>query len=108
MTKRNTMLTTFSQQTDEQVYLNNQRNQNASQYDDVVLAPSKKRCRTRRRRSSSSCTCSAPTWITVTAIRQITTFQGQCRRPGGAVAGQVQTYNFYDNAVRTTTTWCRA
>lgn len=39
MTKRNTMLTTFSQQTDEQFYLNNQRNQNASQYDEVVLEP---------------------------------------------------------------------
>lgn len=42
MTKRNTMLTTFSQQTDAPVYLNNQRNQNASQYDDVVLAPFEK------------------------------------------------------------------
>ena len=39
MTKRNTMLTTFSQQTDVPVYLNNQRNQNASQYDSVVLEP---------------------------------------------------------------------
>jgi heptose-I-phosphate ethanolaminephosphotransferase len=29
MTKRNTMLTTFSEQADEQVYLNNNRNQNA-------------------------------------------------------------------------------
>ncbi len=39
MTKRNTMLTTFSQQADEQVYLNNQRKQNASQHDEVVLPP---------------------------------------------------------------------
>jgi heptose-I-phosphate ethanolaminephosphotransferase len=30
MTKRNTMLTTFSEQADEQVYLNNNRNQNAA------------------------------------------------------------------------------
>lgn len=39
MTKRNTMLTTFSEQTDEQVYLNNNRNQNARQYDGDVLEP---------------------------------------------------------------------
>ncbi|OWR08702.1 hypothetical protein BKN50_013365, partial [Pseudomonas aeruginosa] len=36
---RNTMLTTFAQQTDAQFYLNNQRSQNASQLDGAVLAP---------------------------------------------------------------------
>jgi heptose-I-phosphate ethanolaminephosphotransferase len=39
MTKRNTMLTTFSQQMDERYYLNNNREQNARQYDGVVLKP---------------------------------------------------------------------
>ncbi|WP_339516011.1 phosphoethanolamine transferase CptA [Pseudomonas sp. RL_15y_Pfl2_60] len=39
MTKRNTMLTTFSEQTDEQYYLNNNLNQNARQYDGDVLEP---------------------------------------------------------------------
>lgn len=39
LTERNTMLTTFSQQADEQVYLNHNRNQNARQYDADVLAP---------------------------------------------------------------------
>lgn len=39
MTKRNTMLTTFSRQADEQVYLNNNLNQNARQYDGDVLKP---------------------------------------------------------------------
>lgn len=40
MTKRNTMLTTLSKQADEQVYLNNNRDQNTtSQYDGVVLEP---------------------------------------------------------------------
>jgi heptose-I-phosphate ethanolaminephosphotransferase len=39
MTKRNTMLTTFSEQADEQVYLNNNRNQNAAQYDGDVIEP---------------------------------------------------------------------
>lgn len=40
MTQRNTMLTTFSKQADEQVYLNNNRDQNStSQYDEDVLEP---------------------------------------------------------------------
>lgn len=39
MTRRNTMLTVFSEQADQQVYLNHNRNQNARQYDDDVLAP---------------------------------------------------------------------
>lgn len=42
MTKRNTMLTTFSQMADEQEYLNNNRNQNAEQHDEVVIEPFKK------------------------------------------------------------------
>ena len=41
MTARNTMLTAFSKQTDQQIYLNNNRSQNAKQYDDVVLEPFK-------------------------------------------------------------------
>jgi len=41
-TERNTMLTTFSKQADEQVYLNNNRLQNSAQYDGVVLEPFKK------------------------------------------------------------------
>lgn len=41
MTKRNTMLTMFSQQTDEQFYLNNDRSQNSRQYDEVVFEPFK-------------------------------------------------------------------
>jgi len=39
MTRRNTMLTTFSKYTDKQVYLNNTRLQNSRQYDGDVLAP---------------------------------------------------------------------
>jgi len=39
ITKRNTMLTTFSKQADEQFYLNNNRDQNARQYDGSVLDP---------------------------------------------------------------------
>jgi len=38
-TQRNTLLTTFSKQADEQVYLNNNRSQNSAQYDEVVFRP---------------------------------------------------------------------
>lgn len=38
-TRRNTMLTTLSQMADHQVYLNNNREQNANQFDGNVLAP---------------------------------------------------------------------
>ncbi|MFY9075088.1 phosphoethanolamine transferase CptA [Malaciobacter mytili] len=38
-TQRNTMLTTFSKIADEQIYLNNNRRQNSSSYDEVVLEP---------------------------------------------------------------------
>ncbi len=39
LTKRNTMLTTFAKQTDEQVFLNHTRNQNSYSFDEKVLAP---------------------------------------------------------------------
>ncbi len=42
MTKRNTMLTNFSQQMDEQFYLNNSRDQNSRSYDENVLDPFRK------------------------------------------------------------------
>jgi heptose-I-phosphate ethanolaminephosphotransferase len=38
-TQRNTLMTTFSKQADEQVYLNNNRSQNSAQYDEVVFKP---------------------------------------------------------------------
>ena len=38
-TQRNTLLTTFSKQADEQIYLNNNRSQNSAQYDEVVFRP---------------------------------------------------------------------
>lgn len=39
MTKRNTLLTTFSKQTDEQYYLNNNLRQDTRQYDSSVFVP---------------------------------------------------------------------
>jgi len=101
MTKRNTMLTTFSQQTDAPVYLNNQRNQNASQYDDVVLAPFEKALQD-----------PAPNKFIIVHLlgthmdyrfrypsdyAHFTDSQGV---PSKLTPDQVETYNFYDNAVR--------
>ncbi|ROS01189.1 heptose-I-phosphate ethanolaminephosphotransferase [Sinobacterium caligoides] len=42
LTQRNTMLTFFSQQADEQAYLNNNDKQNLASYDEKVLLPFKK------------------------------------------------------------------
>ncbi len=39
ITKRNTMLTTFAKQADEQIFLNNARNQNSYSFDEKVIAP---------------------------------------------------------------------
>ncbi|TYO83713.1 phosphoethanolamine transferase CptA [Pseudomonas sp. CK-NBRI-02] len=101
MTKRNTMLTTFSQQTDVPVYLNNQRNQNASQHDEVVLAPFEKALQD-------------PAEKKFIIVHLLGThmdyryrypdaydhFKDNQGVPGVLTPDQVQTYNFYDNAVR--------
>lgn len=101
MTKRNTMLTTFSQQTDEQAYLNNQRNQNASQYDGVVLAPFEKALKD-----------PAPKKFIVVHLlgthmdyryrypEEYAYFKDRQGAPAALSDDQVETYNFYDNAVR--------
>ncbi|ROO40205.1 hypothetical protein BIV08_01135 [Pseudomonas sp. AF76] len=100
MTKRNTMLTTFSQQADEQVYLNNNRNQNAAQYDGDVIAPFNK-----------ALADAAPRKLIVVHLlgthmsyqyRYPPTFNKFTDRqgvPAGVRDDQVPTYNSYDNAV---------
>jgi heptose-I-phosphate ethanolaminephosphotransferase len=100
MTKRNTMLTTFSQQADEQVYLNNNRNQNAKQYDGDVIEPFNK-----------ALADTAPRKLIVVhllgthmsyqyryppSFNKFTDRQGV---PAGVRDDQVPTYNSYDNAV---------
>ncbi|AIN57116.1 phosphoethanolamine transferase CptA [Pseudomonas soli] len=101
MTKRNTMLTTFSQQTDVPVYLNNQRNQNASQYDSVVLEPFDKALRDPADKKL----------IIVHLLgthmdyryrypAQFDHFKDATGAPAALAPEQVRTYNFYDNAVR--------
>lgn len=100
MTKRNTMLTTFSQQADEQVYLNNNRNQNAKQYDGDVIEPFNK-----------ALADTAPRKLIVVHLlgthmsyqyRYPATFNKFTDRqgvPAGVRDDQVPTYNSYDNAV---------
>jgi heptose-I-phosphate ethanolaminephosphotransferase len=100
MTKRNTMLTTFSEQADEQVYLNNNRNQNAAQYDGDVVEPFNK-----------ALADAAPRKLIVVHLlgthmsyqyRYPPTFDKFTDRkgvPDGVRDDQVPTYNSYDNAV---------
>ncbi|WP_440468316.1 phosphoethanolamine transferase CptA [Pseudomonas sp. YH-1] len=101
MTKRNTMLTTFSQQTDEQAYLNNQRNQNASQYDGVVLDPFEKALKDPAQKK----------FIVIHLLGthmdyryrypdEFAYFKDRQGAPSALSDDQVETYNFYDNAVR--------
>ncbi|VVM71845.1 Phosphoethanolamine transferase EptC [Pseudomonas fluorescens] len=100
MTKRNTMLTTFSEQADEQVYLNNNRNQNAAQYDGDVIAPFNK-----------ALTDAAPRKLIVVHLlgthmsyqyrypSTFDTFKDRNGVPDGVRDDQLPTYNSYDNAV---------
>ncbi|TWH76069.1 heptose-I-phosphate ethanolaminephosphotransferase [Azomonas agilis] len=100
MTKRNTMLTTFSKQADEQVYLNNNREQNASQYDGDVLEP-----------FSKILTDDAPRKFIVvhllgTHMRYQYRYPPEYERftdrtgvPEHVTQDQLPTYNSYDNAV---------
>lgn len=100
MSKRNTMLTTFSQQTDEPVYLNNQRNQNAAQYDDVVFAPFEKALQD-----------PAPNKFIIVHLLgthmdyeyryppEYRKFNDRQGVPAQLSSSQVDTYNEYDNAV---------
>ncbi|VVN89542.1 phosphoethanolamine transferase CptA [Pseudomonas fluorescens] len=101
MTKRNTMLTTFSEQADEQVYLNNNRNQNARQYDGDVLEP-----------FSKALADGAPRKLIIVHLLgthmsyqyryppTFDTFTDRKGVPAGVRDDQLPTYNSYDNAVR--------
>ena len=100
MTKRNTMLTTFSEQTDEQVYLNNNRNQNAAQYDGDVLEPFSKVLADAAPRKFIVIhllgTHMSYQYRYPPAFDKFTDRQGV---PAGVSDAQVPIYNTYDNAV---------
>ncbi|GHT80389.1 phosphoethanolamine transferase CptA [Betaproteobacteria bacterium] len=101
MTRRNTLLTTFSQQADEAYYLNNNRSQNTRQYDEVVLTPFARVLQE-----------DAPKKFIVVhllgthsqyALRypdHFDHFTDHEQAPPELSAAQLETYNSYDNAVR--------
>ena len=102
-TKRNTMLTTFSKQADEQVYLNNDKNQNSAQYDGVVLKPFKNILGNNDKNSKK--------FIVVHLLgthrkynyrypEDRTFFQADNDVPKWLNDSQTEEYNDYDNAVR--------
>ena len=100
MTERNTMLTTFSKQADVQVYLNNNREQNARQYDGDVLAPFDK-----------ALTDAAPRKLIIIHLlgthmsyryrypAEFDRFTDRQGVPEWVTDDQLPTYNSYDNAV---------
>ncbi|BDH43988.1 phosphoethanolamine transferase CptA [Salmonella enterica subsp. enterica serovar Choleraesuis] len=101
MTKRNTMLTVFSKQTDEQFYMNQQRNQSARQYDSDVLTPFEKVLKD-----------PAPKKLIIVHLlgthinykyrypETFDKFKGRdAAVPAGVSDDNLETYNSYDNAV---------
>jgi heptose-I-phosphate ethanolaminephosphotransferase len=99
-TERNTMLTTFSKQADEQIYLNNNREQNARQYDGDVLPPFAK-----------ALSDPAPRKFIVVHLlgthmsykyrypEEYDRFTDRQGAPAWVTDDQLPTYNSYDNAV---------
>ena len=99
-TKRNTMLTTFSKQADEQIYLNNNRMQDSNQYDGVVIEPFKKVLNDSARKK----------FIIVHLLgthrkyhyrfpKDFTVFKGGLDLPKWLDDDQAEEYNDYDNAI---------
>lgn len=102
MTKRNTMLTLFSQQADEQTYLNNNRDQNeTSQFDGDVLDP-----------FSKVLADDAPRKLIIVHLlgthmsykyrypETYDYFKDRVGVPDNVKDSQLAVYNSYDNAVR--------
>lgn len=102
MTERNTMLTVFSQQTDKQFYMNQQRTQSAREYDTNVLEPFKQ-----------VLADPAPKKFIIVHLlgthikyayrypEQWNTFDGKTEgAPAGLSPDQLASYNDYDNANR--------
>lgn len=100
MTKRNTMLTVFSKQTDKQFYMNQQRVQNAREYDGNVLKP-----------FEEVLADPAPKKFIVVHLlgthikyeyrypENFNKFTGIEGLPKGLTSSQIEDYNTYDNAV---------
>lgn len=100
-TKRNTMLTSFSQLADHQVYLNNNRAQNASQYDEEVLAPFKKALAgTARKKLIVVHLLGTHRKYDYRYPESFNVFSGRDGMPTWVSDENVAEYNAYDNAVR--------
>ena len=101
ITKRNTMLTTFSKQADEQFYLNNNREQNARQYDGDVFEPFAKVLADQAPRKFIIVhllgTHMSYQYRYPQAFEHFTNRSGV---PDSVTDDQLPTYNSYDNAVR--------
>lgn len=100
LTQRNTMLTTFSKQADEQVYLNNNRAQNANSYDEVVIPPFEEALKDKTPKK----------FIVVHLIgthmsydyrypKEFEHFKTKDNAPAWLTDKQLKVYNEYDNAV---------
>lgn len=102
MTKRNTMLTTFSKQADEQIYLNNNRDQNeTSQYDGDVLEPfSKVLADDATRKLIVVHLLGTHMSYHYRYPDSFNHFTDSTGAPANVTAGQLPVYNSYDNAVR--------
>ncbi len=99
-TKRNTILTTFSKQADEQIYLNNNRMQDSSQYDGKVIEPFKKILNDSTEKK----------FIVIHLLgthrkyhyrfpEEFALFKGNSDLPKWLNKRQIEEYNDYDNAV---------
>ena len=99
-TKRNTMLTTFSRQADQQIYLNNNRRQDSSQYDGKVIEPFKKILND----------SAGKKFIVIHLLgthrkyhyrfpEEFAVFKGNSNLPRWLDKWQIEEYNDYDNAV---------
>ena len=99
-TKRNTMLTTFSKQADKQIYLNNNRMQDSTQYDGVVIRPFQKILNEPAQKK----------FIVIHLLgthrkyhyrfpEEFAVFQGNSDLPKWLNDSQAEEYNDYDNAI---------
>ncbi|MDX2507795.1 MAG: phosphoethanolamine transferase CptA [Gammaproteobacteria bacterium] len=100
-TKRNTILTTFSKQADEQIYLNNNRMQDSAQYDEVVIKPFEKILSNSEQKK----------FIVIHLLgthrkyhyrypENYSVFNGTTDSPEWLSENQAEEYNDYDNAIR--------
>lgn len=101
LTARNTMLTTFAKQADEQVFLNTSRQQNAYSYDEKVLAPYAEMLhRKDEKKLIVVHLLGTHMKYTYRYPEQFDYYQDAKGLPEGLSDEQIETVNAYDNAIR--------